>query len=90
MTILFYSFNAFARPSKQKLFVMSLIKWFPEGFFAWISDRDKSKGMVQIRENRTYAHEVATRLIDEKKRELEDGTSRKDILSLLGSSTLPL
>ena len=35
-----------------------------------------------------YAHEVAAKLIDEKKQELKDGTSRRDVLSLLGSSRL--
>jgi len=38
---------------------------------------------VRLRQNKIYAHEVATKLIEEKRQELKDGTSRKDVLSLL-------
>ena len=41
--------------------------------------------MVNLRENKRYAHEVAAKLIEEKRQELENGTSQKDVLSLLGS-----
>ena len=44
--------------------------------------------MVKLRENRTYAHEVAVKLIEEKRQELKDGTSRRDVLTLLGSSSV--
>ena len=69
---------------------MDAMKWAPEGFVAWMADRDKRPGMVGLRENRTYAHEVAAELIEEKRQELKDGSPRKDILSLLGSSMIPL
>jgi len=39
--------------------------------------------MERVRQNREYAHEVAMKLIEEKRQELKDGTSRKDLLSLL-------
>jgi len=49
-------------------------------------ERDQRPGMVRLRKNREYTHEVAAKLIEEKKRELKDGASRRDVLSLLGSS----
>ena len=90
MTIAFHSYGAFGRPSKERLFMIEAMKWAPEGLFSWISDMDKRPGMVRLRENKMYAHEVAAKLIHEKKQELKDGTSRKDVLSLLGSFALPL
>ena len=82
----FHSFGAFGRPTKKRLFVMNIFKWAPEGFVAWLSDRDKRPGMVRLRENKTYAHEVAAQLIASKRQELKDGTSQRDVLSLLGLS----
>ena len=84
MTILFRSFGMFEGQSKGQLFAKEAIKWTPEGFFAWISDRSQRPGMVRLRENKMYAHEVAAKLIDEKRRELKDGTSGNNVLSLLG------
>jgi cytochrome P450 len=72
--------------TKQRLFVMDAFKWAPEGLFTWFLERDQRPGMLHVRENRKYTHEVARKLIEEKRRELKDGTSRKDLLSLLGSS----
>lgn len=89
MTISFRSFNAFGRPSKKQLFVRDMYKWAPEGFYLWVSHRDKRPGMVRLMENKVYVHEVAAKLIEEKRQELKDGTSRKDVMSLLGSSALP-
>lgn len=68
---------------------MDAFKWAPKGFFAWFCDRAKHPAMERIRENRTYAHEVAAKLIEDKRQELKEGTSRKDVMSLLGSSTFP-
>ena len=68
---------------------MNALRWAPEGFAARLFERDKSPGMVNLRKNREYAHEVATKLIEEKRQELRDGTSRKDLLSLLGPSCIP-
>ena len=65
---------------------MDALRWAPRGFAAWIFERSKRPGMVKLRENRTYAHEVAIKLVEEKRRELSDGTPRRDILTLLGSS----
>ena len=66
--------------------MMDSFKWAPEGFATWFMKRDKSPGMVNLRENKTYAHEVGMKLIEEKRQELKDGTSGKDLLSLLSSS----
>ncbi|KAF9785284.1 cytochrome P450 [Thelephora terrestris] len=77
------TFAAFGRSSKGRLLMMELFKWAPAGFGTWMMERDKRPAMVNLRENKTYAHEVAAKLIEEKKRELEGGTSSKDLLSLL-------
>ena len=42
--------------------------------------------MEKHRENRKCVHEVAAKLIEDKRQELNDGTSRRDLLSMLGSS----
>ena len=70
--------------------MLDVVKWAPRGLSTWVSARDKSPGMVNIRKNRSYAHEVTRKLIEDKKQELKDGASRRDILSLLGVSCLPL
>lgn len=68
------------------MLVMDSFKWAPKGAWLWFTNRNKSPGMVKIRENKTYAHEVAAKLIEEKRQEAKDGTPRRDLLSLLGRS----
>jgi hypothetical protein len=46
---------------------------------------EPSPGQVKLRENRDEAHRVARVLIDAKREELKAGTSRRDLMSLLGS-----
>jgi len=46
--------------------------------------------MVKLRENREHAHEVAAKLIEEKRQELKDGASQRDLLSLLVKSSSAL
>lgn len=70
--------------------MLDIFKWAPAGSFAWMADRSQRPGTARLRENKMYAHEVAAKLINEKRRELKDGTSRRDVLSLLGSSPLLL
>ena len=85
MTV-FHSFSAFGTISKGRLLMMDVLKWTPEGTATWLFKRGKGPGITRLRENKMYAHEVAVQLIEEKRQELRDGTSRKDVLSLLGSS----
>jgi len=63
--------------------MMNSFRWAPKGLPSWIVQRDQRPGMVMVRKNREYAHEVATKLIEEKRQELKDGTSQRDLLSLL-------
>lgn len=86
ITMGFHSFAAFGRPSKVFLFMVDSLRWAPRGFATWVFERDQRPGMVNLRENKKYAHEVATKLIEEKRQELKNGTSGRDLLSLLGSS----
>ena len=86
MTIIFHSFDAFGKSSKERLFLVDALRWTPEGLAAWYFEMDRFPGVVKLRENRTYAHEVAAKLIEEKRQELKDGISQRDVLTLLGSS----
>jgi len=88
VTITLHSFGAFGIPSQGRLFIQDVFKWAPKGFATWLLERDQSPGAVNVRKNREYAHEVAAELIEEKRQELKDGTSRKDLLSLLGLSCI--
>jgi hypothetical protein len=92
VTISFHSFDAFDKPSKERVFVMdAMTKWAPKGFFTWIADRSQLPAMVRLRENKMHAHEAAAKLIKEKKQDLKDcGRSRRDLLSLMGSFALHL
>jgi len=83
-------FDAFAELSKGSQFMIDALDWIPENLSSWLVEKDPSPGMAKVRENRKYVHEVAAKLIEEKRQELKDGTSRRDILSLLvkASSTL--
>jgi hypothetical protein len=68
--------------------MIDALRWVPERFATWIIETDKRLGMVKLLENRTYANEVAAKLIREKRRELRDGTSQWDVLTLFGSSCI--
>ena len=90
ITVVSNSHSAFGTLSKGRLFIMDSFKWAPRGFCTWVSARDKSPGMVNLRENKKYVHEVARKLIEDKREELKNGAPRRDLLSLLGSSCVPL
>ena len=66
--------------------MVNVLSWVSTGFATWMFERDQRPGMVMLRKNREYAHELAAKLIEEKRQELKDGTSRRDLLSLLGPS----
>ena len=51
-------------------------------------ERNQRPGIARLRENRTYVHEVAAKLIEDKKEELKNGTPKKDVLSTLGPSRI--
>ncbi|KAF9645980.1 cytochrome P450 [Thelephora ganbajun] len=77
------TFAVVGMPLKKHLFVRNISRWAPKGFTTWMLERDKRPGMVMLRKNRECAHEVAAKLIEEKRQELKDGASRRDLLSLL-------
>lgn len=84
------NFGAFGMLSKKDVFILDCFKFAPKGFATWVVGRDKSPGIVNLRENRTYGREVAAKLIEEKKQELKSGTPRRDVLSLLVKSNSAL
>ena len=66
--------------------MMDALRWTPIRFVNWFFERNRSPGVMRLRENREYAHEVAAKLIEEKRQELKAGAPRRDVLTLLGSS----
>ena len=80
----FHSFDVSVKLSKGQIFMVDALRWAPVGFAAWIFEKSRRPGLVRLRENRAYGHEVAIKLVEERKREPND--SRKDILTLLGLS----
>ena len=84
--IVFHSFTSFGMPSKKHLFAMDMLKFAPSGFTTWIFENIKSPRTAKTQENKAYGHEVTVELIEDKKRELKDGTSQVDAMSVLGSS----
>ena len=82
----FRRFDAFAWPTKARLFVLDALRFAPKRFITWSMKVDEGPGMAKIRENRKCAREVAVKLVEDKKQELTSGKPQKDLLSLLGSS----
>ena len=82
----FYSFKAFGTPSKGRLLLIDAFKFVPTSFITWILNKYPFGWMVKLRENRTQVRRVAAQLIEDKRQELKDGTPRRDLLSILGSS----
>lgn len=66
--------------------MMGALRFLPGVFVAWMRERDKRPGTLRVRENMEYGREVGAKLIEDKKQELKNGASRRDILSLIGSS----
>ena len=84
--IVFHSFNAFGKLSKERQFVVDALRWTPKSLTTWYFEMDRFPGVVGLRENRAYVREVAAKLIGEKRQELKDGISQRDVLTLIGSS----
>jgi hypothetical protein len=81
----FCSHDAFGDPSKGRIFFQNVARWLPNGFFTWVFEMGQSPGHLRLRQNRDEAHRVARELIDAKRVELQAGTPRRDLMSLLGS-----
>ena len=67
--------------------MMDAIRWAPTGLAAWIFKVDQRPAMVKLRVNGTYSHEIAAKLIEEKRQELKHGAAQRDVLTLLGWSS---
>ena len=79
----FTSFTTFGNPSRLLVFFMAATRWFP-GLITWVYDHSNHSGMQKLRRNKDEASNVARKLLDLKRQELKDGTSRRDTMSLLG------
>ena len=86
-TTIIHSFDMLAWPTKGRIFAIDAIsKFAPKGFITWMMEKDRGPAAARLRENRTYVHEVAAKLIEDKKEELKNGTLGKDVLSTIGPS----
>lgn len=77
--------NLFSHPSKGRVFFQNITKLLPRGVLTWLSERGREESLVMLRRNRAEVHRVAWKLVELKREELKAGTSRRDVLSLLGS-----
>ena len=77
--------ESFGPPTKGRIFAQGASRWLPNGLLTWSFERSRSPGPLKLRQNRDEAHRVARTLIDQKEDELRAGTSRRDLMSLLGS-----
>ena len=68
--------------------MMDVLRLAPKRFVTWWIETDQRPGMVKLRENRTYAREVAFKLVQEKRQELRTVPLRR--MSLLCSVRLAL
>ena len=84
---LFTSFESIGNPTRSLVFFMAITKWLP-GLLTWLHDNSSHPGMQNLRQNRDQVRSIARKLLDSKRQELKDGTSTKDIMSLLGLSPL--
>lgn len=76
----------FGHPPRGRVFFQNITRYLPRGVLTWLTERGKEESLVMLRQNRAEVHRVARKLIELKKEELRAGTSRRDVLSLLGSS----
>jgi hypothetical protein len=71
------------KPRPRDIFVSDASRYLPRGVLTWLFERDQSPGSVQMRENGKYGREVAKELIDDKRKNMQNGEVGKDVLSLL-------
>jgi hypothetical protein len=77
--------ETFGNLPKGRVLFRNVARWFPNGLLTWFFERNKSPGVIKLRQNRDEAHRVARTLINAKRGELKAGTSGKDLMSSLGS-----
>ena len=67
---------------------MAIVGQFP-GLLPWLLDNSSDPGMRNLRWNKDEAHSVARKLLDSKRQDVKAGVSKKDLMSLLGQSSVP-
>ena len=83
----FCSVGAFGNPPRARVFFQNVANWLPSGLITWFFERNQSPGLVNLRQNRDEAYRIAWALIDAKREEVKAGTSRRDVMGLLGSNS---
>ena len=84
--MIYDSSTLIGHPPKGRVFFQNIARLFPSGALTWLFEKSKGEGAVTLRRNRAEAHSLARKLVEQKREELKTGTSRRDVLSLLGSS----
>ena len=73
----------FAAPSPGRLIFRGISRFVPPSWLSYLYEHSSSPDIQRLRENRHEVHEFAGKLIDFKRKALEQGKGQKDIMSLL-------
>ena len=83
LTLPLSSRTVFAAPSPGRLIVRGISRFVPQSWLSFLYERTSSPDIQRLRENRRQVHEFAGKLIEFKRKALEQGKGQKDIMSLL-------
>ena len=75
--------TVFAAPSPGRLIIRGISRFVPPSWLSFLYERTSSPDIQRLRENRHQVHEFAGKLVDFKRKALEQGKGQKDIMSLL-------
>ena len=86
---LFVRSLAFGSPSLAKIFAMDVVRFIPLSVTEWLQDNLNGRGLQKARECKDITIKVAKELVESKAKYHAEGKGRRDIFSLLSTSTFP-
>jgi len=75
--------TVFAAPSPGRLIFRGISRFVPPSWLSFLYEHTSSPDIQRLRDNRHQVHAFASRLIDFKRKAIEQGKGQKDIMSLL-------
>lgn len=75
--------TVFAAPSPGRLIFRGISRFVPPSWLTFLYEHASSPDIQRLRDNREQVHTFAARLIDFKRKAIEQGKGQKDIMSLL-------
>ena len=85
MTSFVYRFRGISvGATKGFLFLLNVSRWAPKGVWPWVLEHSKLPALVRLRANRLMLQALARNLIESKRKEVKEGVTRGDVMSLLG------